>query len=69
MQVILATLIYIIMALLVGYVGKTKTLGFWGYFVIALIMTPFIGLVSIFVEDQIVARRARALTAPEPVHA
>jgi hypothetical protein len=69
MQVILGILGYIAAALLVGYFGKTKTLGFWGYFAIGLVLTPFIGLVSIFAEDQIVARRARALAAPQPVQA
>ena len=67
MQFILPLLGWVVMALLVGYVGKAKTLGFWGYFLIAVLLSPLIGLVGIFVEDQIVARRAAQLTAPHPV--
>lgn len=68
MTIIMPVLAYIGTALLVGYVGKQKTLGFWGYFLISLFFTPLAGLLAIFVEDQIVVRRLRIVSVPaEPI--
>jgi hypothetical protein len=70
MQVIAPLISYLIGALLVGYVGKNKMLGFWGLFLLALFLSPVVGLAAIFVEDQIRARRAAGeivTIQPEPV--
>ena len=37
--------IYIVAAALVGSLGTKHKWGFWGLFVISLILTPFVGLI------------------------
>lgn len=44
--------VYILAALLVASLGKKSSLGFWGFFVISLILTPILGLIIILASDQ-----------------
>ncbi len=45
-------LIYTLAALLVGSLGRKSNLGFWGLFVISLLLTPFIGLIIFLASDR-----------------
>ena len=40
-------LIYIIAAVLVASLGRKHKWGFWGFFVISLILTPIVGILII----------------------
>jgi len=41
----ITVVIYILAAVLVGSLGTKHKWGFWGFFVISLILTPIIGLI------------------------
>lgn len=44
---------YVILALIVGLMGRNKTVGFWGFFLLSLILTPFVtGLFMILNRDR-----------------
>jgi len=45
-------LTYIVLSLLVGYIGKDRKFGFWGYFACAFVLTPIIGLVVVLASDK-----------------
>ena len=45
-------LTYIVLSLLVAYIGKDRKFGFWGYFFTAFILTPIIGLVVVLASDK-----------------
>ncbi|HVW22326.1 MAG TPA: hypothetical protein VHC86_14020 [Opitutaceae bacterium] len=45
-------LTYLILSLLVAYIGKDRKFGFWGYFFCAFILTPIIGLVVVLASDK-----------------
>jgi hypothetical protein len=68
MSILVAVITYVSSALLVGYVGKLRKLGFWGYFLISMFLSPFAGLLTIFVEDKIAERKSVQVVRPvEPV--
>ena len=43
---------YILLSLLVAYLGKDRKFGFWGNFACAFILTPIIGLVIVLASDK-----------------
>ncbi|MDA7511206.1 hypothetical protein N8612_05955 [Verrucomicrobia bacterium] len=45
-----AMLPYLLVCGLIAYFGKDKKLGFWGNFIISLILTPLVGLVVLWVQ-------------------
>lgn len=42
----------LVLSALVGYIGKDRKFGFWGYLFCSLIFTPIIGLVIVFASDK-----------------
>jgi uncharacterized membrane protein YiaA len=44
--------LYIVVSFLVGYLGREKKMGFWGYFFATLFLTPFIGVLLLVVSDK-----------------
>ncbi len=44
--------VYIGLALLVGYFGKDRKFGLWGYFFASLIFTPLVGLIMALASDK-----------------
>lgn len=44
---------YIILALIVGLLGRNKAIGFWGFFLLSLLLTPVvIGVFMIINRDR-----------------
>ena len=44
---------YVILALIVGLLGRNKTVGFWGFFLLSLILTPAVtGVFMILNRDR-----------------
>lgn len=37
--------------LLIGFLGRRRKLGFWGYFFASLLLTPLIGALFVLVSD------------------
>jgi len=44
--------VYIIFCLAIGTFGRNRKLGFWGYFLSSLILTPLIGLILVLATDE-----------------
>lgn len=44
--------IYLALAALVGYIGKDRKFGFWGYFFCSILFTPLVGLVIAFASNK-----------------
>jgi tetrahydromethanopterin S-methyltransferase subunit C len=38
---------WIVLALVVGFLGKERTTGFWGAFILSLILSPLIGVIIV----------------------
>lgn len=55
-----AAALYVILCLMVGFVGRWSRLGYWGVVLVSLALTPAVtGLCILFLSD-----RTRPLTAP-----
>jgi hypothetical protein len=50
---------WFVLSLAVGYLGRGKSLGFWGFFVFSLVFSPIIGVLCVLVAGP--AERARPL--------
>jgi hypothetical protein len=48
---------WIIIALAIGFFGRHYRFGFWGYFLISLLLTPVLGLLTLFAAVPRAAQR------------
>lgn len=39
---------YVILSIIIGFMGMNKKFGFWGYFFYSLLFTPFLGIIILF---------------------
>lgn len=53
-------ILWIGLSALVGYLGRDRKFGFWGYLAISLLLSWVIGLLCVFASD----RRSVAVAAP-----
>ena len=60
--IILAVLLYILIAAIVAYFGRGRKLGAWGYFFGSILLTPIIGLLLVLASDSAAVRRQHGLT-------
>jgi hypothetical protein len=44
-------LIYVVFCFLVALIGRNRKLGFWGYLFFSILLTPIVGLITIFASD------------------
>jgi uncharacterized membrane protein YiaA len=42
----------LLISLFIGYWGRNRKLGFWGYFFATLLLTPLVGLILVLVSDK-----------------
>jgi hypothetical protein len=49
-------ILYILISLLVAWVGQNRKLGFWGYFFASLLLTPLLGALLVLVSSPAEAR-------------
>lgn len=42
----------IFISFIIGYLGRNKKMGFWGYFFATLLLTPFIGALLLIISDK-----------------
>jgi uncharacterized membrane protein len=52
-MVIVMSLLYVLVSLFIGYLGKKRKMGFWGYFFGSLLFTPFIGIILLCASDTV----------------
>ena len=45
-------IVLLVLSAIVGYVGKDRKFGFWGYFFFSVLFTPIIGLIITFASDK-----------------
>ncbi len=44
---------YVLLALVAAFLGRRRLIGFWGFFFLSLIMTPFMTLFFLFVTTPV----------------
>lgn len=59
--VILLALLYIFVAAFVGFIGRGRKFGAWGYFFASILLTPILGLLLVLASDSARVRRGRGL--------
>jgi hypothetical protein len=42
---------WVTLAAILGFIGRNRKFGFWGYFFASLLLTPIIGLLLVFASD------------------
>ena len=42
----------IILSLIIGYFGRYRKFGFWGYFFASLLLTPLLGILLLVASDK-----------------
>lgn len=57
---LLPLLPYMLLTLLIAYMGQNTKFGFWGNFWISLILTPIVGIVVLVAQDSRAAKSSRA---------
>jgi uncharacterized membrane protein YiaA len=50
---IIGLFISIVLSYFIGFLGRNRKLGFWGYFFASLVLTPLIGFLLIVATDPI----------------
>ena len=60
-------ILWIVVAALVGYLGRGRKAGFWGIFVLSILLTPMIGLIILLltIKNAGIAQKTE-LKAPLP---
>lgn len=56
-----AFLLCVLVSLIIGWLGRNRKFGFWGYFLCSLALTPLVGLVVLLASDP---RKKEDLTKP-----
>jgi len=51
-MIIPSIIVLLVLSAIVGYVGKDRKFGFWGYFFCSVLFTPIIGLIVTFASDK-----------------
>ncbi len=49
---ILLLVFWIVISVFVGLVGRSKTIGFWGTFILSLLLSPLVGLIIALVSSE-----------------
>lgn len=52
MNALLGIVPYVLICVLIAYFGKDKKLGFWGNFLISLLLSPLVGLIVLWVQHR-----------------
>jgi hypothetical protein len=50
--IVLAVLLYLFIAAIVGYLGRGRKFGAWGYFFAGILLTPIISLLLVLASDR-----------------
>ena len=52
MMHLLTLVLYVLICLLIGYLGKYRKFGFWGYTIAAFLLTPLMGILLLIASDE-----------------
>ena len=45
-------LLWVLLAVIIGFMGKNRKFGFWGYVLFSLFLTPLIGILLVLASDK-----------------
>lgn len=45
-------LLWVLLAIIVGFMGKKRKFGFWGYMLFSLFLSPLIGILLVLASDK-----------------
>ncbi len=62
---ILAILVYVALAIMIGFFGRNRKFGYWGYFFCSLLLTPIIGLLVLIASYPTKYKTERVYDCPE----
>ena len=51
MPFISISFVCILISFFIGYLGRNRKMGFWGYFFATLFLTPFVGAILLLISD------------------
>jgi hypothetical protein len=54
--VLVQVFLYLVFCVLVGYAGRRRKFGFWGYLLASIVLSPLIGLLLVAASSQRVPR-------------
>jgi hypothetical protein len=54
--------VFVILALLVGFLGRNRLLGFWGFFITSFLVSPVILVIALVLTVTRRTRRTRSTT-------
>ncbi len=60
----LAILIYIVLCIIVAYLGRRRKWGYWGYLWSSILFTPFFGSLFVMASDPPARQRKSAGSSP-----
>lgn len=52
--------LYVLLCVAMGYIGRDKKFRFWGNFFVSLLLTPIVGVVCFFAQTDKVSTEAKA---------
>ncbi|MFZ4406143.1 MAG: hypothetical protein ACOYOH_02325 [Paracraurococcus sp.] len=52
LPIVLLVILYVSVAALVGFIGRRRKFGAWGYFFGSILLTPIIGVLLIMASDR-----------------
>jgi len=44
-------LVWLFLGMLIGWMGKNRKFGFWGYMLLSLVLSPLVGLLLVLASD------------------
>lgn len=50
-MIITVVLLTILLSYIVGKIGKNRKFGFWGYFLLSILLTPLVGILLVLASD------------------
>lgn len=56
--------VYALVSLLVGYLGRNKTLKFWGHFLVSFLLSPILGVIVLGIDEWLTDRKAVKVSGP-----
>lgn len=49
---------WLVLSLFIGYLGRNRVLGFWGHFIVSLLLSPLVGALTVAIARDSSPRHA-----------
>lgn len=47
MNILMIVAVFVVLGIIIGFLGRKYRFGFWGYFFMSLLLTPIVGLLAL----------------------